>query len=106
MKFGLRALILAAVLMPATAMAADEREDATIYQLIRNHEETYSIWPANRDLPMGWTAMGVYGSRDEMLVYLQRVWVEPRPLSAMRSGDRANPCVAANIPPHECPLNK
>jgi MbtH protein len=27
----------------------DEREDTTIYKVVVNHEEQYSIWPADRE---------------------------------------------------------
>lgn len=31
-------------------MSADDRDDTTIYRVVLNHEEQYSIWPADRDL--------------------------------------------------------
>ena len=30
-------------------MRDDEREDSTIYKVVVNHEEQYSIWPADRE---------------------------------------------------------
>ncbi|HNB89425.1 MAG TPA: MbtH family NRPS accessory protein, partial [Plasticicumulans sp.] len=33
----------------------DEQEDTTLYAVVVNHEEQYSIWPADRELPLGWT---------------------------------------------------
>ena len=30
-------------------MNRDEQEDTTIYKVVVNHEEQYSLWPANRD---------------------------------------------------------
>ncbi len=27
----------------------DEKEDPTIYKVVLNHEEQYSIWPADRE---------------------------------------------------------
>jgi len=32
-------------------MSWEEREDTTIYKVVVNHEEQYSIWPADRDPP-------------------------------------------------------
>ena len=29
-------------------------EDTTIYKVVVNHEEQYSIWPAERENPLGW----------------------------------------------------
>jgi hypothetical protein len=36
-------------------MSQDEREDHMIYKVVVNHEEQYSIWPADRDTPLGWS---------------------------------------------------
>ena len=30
-----------------------DREDRTIYKAVVNHEEQYSIWPAERENPLG-----------------------------------------------------
>ncbi|MGH7341532.1 MAG: MbtH family NRPS accessory protein, partial [Candidatus Rokuibacteriota bacterium] len=34
-------------------MFEDEADD-TVYKVVVNHEEQYSIWPADRDIPGGW----------------------------------------------------
>lgn len=36
----------------------EEREDNTTYKVVVNHEEQYSIWPADRENPLGWTDAG------------------------------------------------
>jgi MbtH protein len=59
----------------------DEREDDTIYSVVINHEEQYSIWPENRELPLGWNAVGKTGSKQECLDYIEEVWTDMRPLS-------------------------
>jgi MbtH protein len=59
----------------------EEREDTTVYEVVMNHEEQYSIWPAGRELPLGWTAVGKTGTKQECLDYIQEVWVDMRPLS-------------------------
>lgn len=59
----------------------DEQEDTTIYTVVMNHEEQYSIWPAERELPLGWQAVGKTGSKDECLTYIEEVWTDMRPLS-------------------------
>jgi MbtH protein len=33
-------------------MQRDEEEDKTIYKVVVNHEEQYSIWFADRELPL------------------------------------------------------
>ena len=39
-------------------MDEDEREDTTIYKVVVNHEEQYSIWPAERENAWGWSDAG------------------------------------------------
>jgi MbtH protein len=60
---------------------SDEREDTTIYTAVVNHEEQYSIWPADRELPLGWTAVGKPGPKAEVLAWIEEVWTDMRPLS-------------------------
>ncbi len=56
-------------------------EDSTIYKVVINHEEQYSIWPAQRELPLGWSDAGKSGSKEECLAYIKEVWTDMRPLS-------------------------
>jgi MbtH protein len=60
---------------------SEEREDTTIYDVVMNHEEQYSIWPADRDYPFGWTSVGKTGPKAECLEYIKEVWTDMRPLS-------------------------
>lgn len=59
----------------------EEREDTTIYTVVINHEEQYSIWPKDREIPLGWKEVGVSGPKDECLSYIGEVWTDMRPLS-------------------------
>ena len=63
-----------------TAMSNDT-EDKTIYKVVLNHEEQYSIWPANRENPLGWKDAGKSGTKEECLAYIKEVWTDMRPLS-------------------------
>ena len=56
-------------------------EPQLTYQVVMNHEEQYSIWPAERELPPGWTAAGKNGTKAECLEHISRVWTDMRPLS-------------------------
>ena len=67
----------------------DSREATTIYNVVMNHEEQYSIWPAHKELPLGWNAVGRSGSRKECLDYIEEVWTDMRPLSLRRAMDAA-----------------
>ncbi|HKT50329.1 MAG TPA: MbtH family protein [Candidatus Angelobacter sp.] len=59
----------------------DNSEDKTIYRAVMNHEEQYSIWPAHRELPLGWRDAGKTGTKAECLAYIGEVWTDMRPLS-------------------------
>jgi len=65
-------------------MQRDEQEDTTIYKVVMNHEEQYSIWPAERDNPPGWQDAGPSGRKEECLRYIEEVWTDMRPLSLRR----------------------
>jgi len=62
-------------------MSSDERDDTTIYKVVMNHEEQYSIWPADRENALGWHDAGKTGTKDECLAYIKEVWTDMRPLS-------------------------
>jgi MbtH protein len=65
-------------------MNTDEREDTTTYNVVVNHEEQYSIWPADRENALGWNAVGKSGPKAECLAYIKEVWTDMRPLSLRR----------------------
>lgn len=54
------------------------------YQVVLNQEEQYSLWPADRPVPAGWTPEGTTGTREHCLTHIERVWVDMRPLSLRR----------------------
>ena len=58
-----------------------DREDTTIYKVVVNHEEQYSIWPAHKSNALGWTDVGKSGPKSECLAYVKEVWADMRPLS-------------------------
>jgi MbtH protein len=62
-------------------MSRDDKEDTTIYKVVVNHEEQYSIWPAHRENPLGWNEVGKSGLKEECLAYIKEVWTDMRPLS-------------------------
>ncbi len=64
---------------------SDEREDTTIYEVVKNHEEQYSIWPADRELPPGWDKAGKSGTKAECLAFIEEVWTDMRPLSLRKA---------------------
>jgi MbtH protein len=67
----------------------EEREDNTTYKVVVNHEVQYSIWPADRENPLGWTDAGKAGPKAECLAYIKEVWNDMRPLSLRKKMDEA-----------------
>lgn len=63
----------------------DEREDNTIYKVVVNAEEQYSIWPANRENAPGWNDAGKSGTKDACMDYIRQVWTDMRPLSLRKA---------------------
>jgi MbtH protein len=64
-------------------------DDETIeYFVVVNDEEQYSIWPAERELPKGWNAVGPPRSRQECLDYVEQVWTDMRPKSVREATAR------------------
>jgi MbtH protein len=60
--------------------------ETAAYQVVRNHEEQYSIWDAHREPPDGWFADGFTGSEAACLAHIGRIWTDLRPLSARGQG--------------------
>ncbi|MCX4386332.1 MbtH family NRPS accessory protein [Micromonospora peucetia] len=63
----------------------DEDDDTIIYAVVVNHEEQYSVWPVDREVPDGWREVGVTGRVRECLDHIEKVWVDMRPLSLRRA---------------------
>ena len=59
----------------------DNEQDGSVYEVVINHEEQYSIWPADRECPLGWTQVGFSGAKGECLTYIEEHWQDMRPLS-------------------------
>ncbi|HEX8304140.1 MAG TPA: MbtH family NRPS accessory protein [Jatrophihabitans sp.] len=62
-------------------------EDQRRYAVVRNDEEQYSIWPETLDIPRGWIATGVAGTKSECLAHIAEVWTDLRPASARRAAE-------------------
>ena len=62
-------------------MEYEESDDNIIYKVVVNHEERWSIWPADRENALGWNDAGKSGVKAECLAYIEEVWLDMRPLS-------------------------
>src|SRR5262249_23257559 len=54
----------------------EDREVTGIYKVIVNHKEQYSIWPAEKNNPLGWSDAGKSGPSTECLAYIKEVWAD------------------------------
>lgn len=52
------------------------------FKVVINHEEQYSIVPADQTLARGWKEIGKTGSQTECLKYIEEVWTD------MKASDR------------------
>lgn len=70
-------------------MSDTQRDDDTVYEVVMNHEEQYSIWPAGRERPIGWSSVGKSGTKEECLDYIREVWTDMRPKSLREKMEQA-----------------
>jgi MbtH protein len=66
-------------------------DDDARYQVLRNDEDQYSLWPADVEVPAGWEQVGKEGTKDECSAYVDEVWTDMRPRSLREQMDRAQP---------------
>jgi MbtH protein len=65
-------------------MPVTQEDDVRQYRVVVNEEEQYSIWFANRELPLGWRSCDKSGTKQECLEYIKTVWTDMRPLSVRK----------------------
>ncbi|MCY1401746.1 MbtH-like protein [compost metagenome] len=58
----------------ATFLGEDDNVQCVV---VVNAHKQYSIWPAERDIPSGWSAAGFEGSRTECLNHIAEIWPDP-----------------------------
>ncbi len=64
-------------------------DDTRQYKVVVNHEEQYSIWSTEREIPPGWREAGKDGTKEECLKYIDEVWTDMRPLSLRKEMEEA-----------------
>jgi MbtH protein len=72
-------------------VAAADEEDTTIYTVVVNREEQFSIWPSHKPMPKGWRSVGKEARKAGCLSYINETWTDMRPLSLrpkMEAGPR------------------
>lgn len=63
-------------------------DENTVFKVVLNHEEQYSIWPKNWELPTGWKEDGTEGAKQVCLEHIEKVWTDMRPLSLRLAMDQ------------------
>src|SRR5215475_11159813 len=78
-----------------------DQEDNTIYKVVVNHEEQYSISPAYKANPVGWRDAGKTGPKAECLAYIKEVWTDMRPLSLRKKMEESANNPSPPAPPQD-----
>jgi uncharacterized protein YbdZ (MbtH family) len=78
-----------------------DREDNTVYRVVVNHEEQYSISPAYKANPAGWRDGGKTGPKAECLAYIKEVWTDMRPLSLRKKMEELAKTPPPPLPPQD-----
>ena len=68
---------------------AEQEDDTRQYKVVVNDEGQYSIWPLERDSPLGWREGGKSGTKRACLDYIEQVWTDMRPLSLRKAMEAA-----------------
>lgn len=62
--------------------------ETTAFNVVRNDQEQYSVWPAWRALPAGWKTVGDPAGREACLERIEELWTDMRPLALRQRGER------------------
>ena len=69
-------------------MTADSVEnDRQSCIVLINREGQYSLWSKDHSIPEGWTQVGSEGTRAECMEWIDKTWVDMRPLSLVHEMD-------------------
>lgn len=83
-----------------------DTEDTTIYKVVVNHEEQYSIWPEYKENPLGWNDVGKAGPKEECLAHIKEVWTDMRPLSLRKKMEEMAKNPPSPLPDSNMPREK
>ena len=56
-------------------------QNETTFKVAVNHEEQYSIWPSDKDIPEGWRFVNFESTKEDCLNHISKIWTDMRPLS-------------------------
>lgn len=72
----------------------EDADDATVYKVVVNHEDQYSIWPERMQNPSGWTSVGFVGPKADCVSHIESVWTDMRPRSLREAMENASAAVS------------
>lgn len=55
----------------------------TLFHVVVNAEQQYSIWPEYKPVPAGWQEAGISGDRLTCLAHISGIWADMPPREAM-----------------------
>lgn len=58
--------------------------DGDVFKVLINSEAQYSLWPDQKDNPGGWIEAGFKGTKAECSDYVDKHWIDMRPLSLQK----------------------
>jgi MbtH protein len=67
--------------IPVRTTSFDFESSEARFKVLINHEEQYSLWPADLPVPGGWSETGVCAAKEECDTYLEETWTDMRPKS-------------------------
>jgi MbtH protein len=53
--------------------------DGEIFKVLVNDAGQHSIWPAGKDAPAGWHAVGPVGAKPVCTAWIEAAWTDMRP---------------------------
>lgn len=59
-----------------------------LFFVVKNHEDQYSIWSADRPIPVGWEPEGQKATKEECLEYIRTHWTDMTPASLRQPTNR------------------
>lgn len=66
----------------------EKNETVEQHQVLINHEEQYSLWPAHKKIPGGWKNVFGPSDKESCLAYVREVWTDMRPKSLRDAMDK------------------
>jgi len=65
-------------------------DEATVFVVLMNDEDQYSLWPRFKEIPVGWRQVGPTGSKEECVKYVDANWTDMRPRSLREAKEAAS----------------